>query len=73
MATNRPDPGSSSARNEQIAALHGEHAFELQRRVARRARADPPTIEDACAFAWLQLLTHASSTSARPGGTRSAG
>ena len=61
MYTNRLEFGASSnARNAQIAALHGKHARELQRRVARRARADPPTIEDACAFAWLQLLTHAS-------------
>ena len=59
MYTNRPTSGaSSSARNAQIAAMHGEYAGELQRRVARRAHADPQTIEDACSHAWLQLLTH---------------
>jgi len=33
---------------------------ELERRVARRARAEPQTIEDACSFAWMQLITHRS-------------
>jgi DNA-directed RNA polymerase specialized sigma24 family protein len=61
MYPNRPTSGaSSSARNAQIAAIHGEYARELQRRVARRAHADPQTIEDACSQAWLQLLTHRS-------------
>lgn len=59
MYTNRPTHGASrSARNAQIAAMHREYARELQRRVARRAHADPQTIEDACSHAWLQLLTH---------------
>jgi DNA-directed RNA polymerase specialized sigma24 family protein len=48
---------SSDDRAEAIGALHREHARELERRVARRARAGSQTIEDACAFAWLQLLT----------------
>jgi DNA-directed RNA polymerase specialized sigma24 family protein len=50
----------ATARREQITALHGEHGRELERRVARRACTDPQTIEDACSFAWLQLLTHPS-------------
>lgn len=59
MYTNRPTSGANcSARNAQIAAMHRECARELQRRVARRAHADPQTIEDACSHAWLQLLTH---------------
>jgi DNA-directed RNA polymerase specialized sigma24 family protein len=49
---------SAPARHDAIADLHRDHARELERRVARRARADPQTIEDACSFAWLQLLTH---------------
>ena len=59
MPTDRNAPRRiATSRSVQIAALHGEHARQLERRVARRARADPPTIEDACSFAWLQLLTH---------------
>jgi len=50
--------GRSTTRADQIAALHREHALRLVQRVARRARADDQTIEDACSFAWLQLLTH---------------
>jgi DNA-directed RNA polymerase specialized sigma24 family protein len=45
-------------RCERIAALYRARARELERRVARRAHADPQTIEDACSYAWLQLLTH---------------
>jgi DNA-directed RNA polymerase specialized sigma24 family protein len=61
MNPNRPTYGAGcSARNAQIAAMHGEYAAELQRRVARRAHADSQTIEDACSHAWLQLLTHES-------------
>lgn len=46
------------ARFELIAVLHREDSRRLERRVARQARTDPQTIEDACSFAWLQLLTH---------------
>ena len=49
---------ASAARGEQIAALHHAHARALERRVAGRAHADPHTIEDACAFAWAQLLAY---------------
>jgi len=59
MYTDSQDPTSTAtARNEQIAAMHREYARQLERRVERRARASPETIEDACSFAWLQLLTH---------------
>jgi len=51
-------PGRSATREEQIAALHREHAVRLVQRVARRVHADDHTIEDACSFAWLQLLSH---------------
>ena len=57
MYTDSQDPTSTaSARNEQIAALHPE----LERGIERRAHASEQTIEDACSFAWLQLLTHTS-------------
>ena len=59
MYTDWQDPSSTAtARNEQIAAMHREHARQLELRVERRARASPETIEDACSFAWLQLLKH---------------
>ncbi len=59
MPTKSHDPmKSTTARGEQIAVLHRAHAHELERRVARRGGGDEPTIEDACSFAWLQLLTH---------------
>lgn len=61
MRTHRFKPMKSSAvRLERIAVMYGEHARELERRVGRRARAEPQTIEDACSFAWMQLITHAS-------------
>ena len=61
MHTDRQDPTSTaSARNEQLAAVHREHARQFERCVAHRARASPETIEDACSFSWLQLLTHTS-------------
>ncbi len=61
MQTHRQDPMKSTAtRLDQIAVMHREHARELERRVARRARAEPQTIEDACSFAWMQLITHSS-------------
>jgi DNA-directed RNA polymerase specialized sigma24 family protein len=45
-------------RREQIADLYAKHAMQLLRLVARRAGATPHVIEDACSFAWMQLLTH---------------
>jgi DNA-directed RNA polymerase specialized sigma24 family protein len=61
MKTHRHDPMKSTAtRLDRIAVMHREHARELERRVARRARAEPQTIEDACSFAWMQLITHPS-------------
>ena len=49
---------STRARSERVAILHAEQARALERRVSRRASVSAPqTIEDACAFAWLQLLT----------------
>jgi len=61
MKTHRHDPMKSTAtRLDRIAVMHREHARELERRVASRARAEPQTIEDACSFAWMQLITHPS-------------
>ena len=60
MPTHTRDVHSTSGHFQRIAALHREEALWLERRVARLARADPLTIEDACSFAWLQLLTHMS-------------
>ena len=61
MQTHRHDPmKSTTTRLARIAAMHRQHARELERRVARRARAEPQTIEDACSFAWMQLITHPS-------------
>ena len=61
MQTHPHDPMKSTAtRLARIAAMHRQHARELERRVARRARAEPQTIEDACSFAWMQLITHPS-------------
>ena len=61
MQTHRHDPMKSTAtRLARIAALHRQHARALERRVARGARAEPQTIEDACSVAWMQLITHPS-------------
>lgn len=49
---------TTTNRGEQIARLHREYARRLERRVAQRARADEQTVEDACSFAWLQLIVH---------------
>ena len=67
MPSDHPHSASSGrTRNDQIAAMHRRHERELRRRVARRSRADPSTVEDACSHAWLQLLTHPSVDLASP-------
>jgi DNA-directed RNA polymerase specialized sigma24 family protein len=61
MQTHLNDPMKSSAtRLARIEVIYRQHARELERRVATRARAEPQTIEDACSFAWMQLITHPS-------------
>ena len=45
-------------RLQVVTALYAEHSASLERLVAKRASTDPDTIQDACAFAWTQLLTH---------------
>ena len=56
MQTPAPIPmHSTRAHSGRLAVLHGEHARALERRVSQRASVSAPqTIEDACAFAWLQ-------------------
>ena len=49
---------SAASRLARIAAMHRQHARELERRVSRHARSELQTIEDACSFAWIQLITH---------------
>ena len=67
MPSDHPHPAPRGrTRNDQIAALHRVHTGELRQRVARRSRADPSTVEDACSHAWLQLLTHPSVGLASP-------
>ena len=48
----------TTARLQDVAALYALHSEPLKRLVAKRATTDPDTIEDACSFAWTQLLTH---------------
>ena len=67
MQRTRPDRRDTSragaaavpaSRAEQITRIYREHADHLRAYVARTAHTDPQTIEDACAHAWTQLLTH---------------
>jgi RNA polymerase sigma-70 factor (ECF subfamily) len=45
-------------RTAQIEDLFRRQAARLERVVARQVRADATVIEDACAFAWMQLVAH---------------
>ena len=46
-------------RADQVAALYAAEHDELEHIVARRARhIDAQTIEDACSYAWMQMLRH---------------
>jgi DNA-directed RNA polymerase specialized sigma24 family protein len=49
---------SDSERYDQIGALFTEHAERLEHVVARRVSAPDATVQDACGFAWAQLLNH---------------
>ena len=51
-----PLAAGASSRNERIADLYTREAPKLQRNIARRVRTCPQTIEDACSFAWTQLI-----------------
>ncbi len=48
-------PTPKPSRDEQITAMYEAHSDRLHAFVARRARTDSHTIEDACAHAWTQL------------------
>lgn len=50
-------PAPRTLRGDE-AELFDRHSEPLKRAVSRAVRTDPDTIEDACAFAWLQLLRH---------------
>jgi DNA-directed RNA polymerase specialized sigma24 family protein len=41
-----------------IAELYANHHTQLQRLVARRPGVTSAVVEDACSYAWLQLLAH---------------
>jgi RNA polymerase sigma factor (sigma-70 family) len=43
---------------EQIAALYLAHQPRLRRQLAALVKTTPENVEDACMFAWMQLLTH---------------
>jgi len=48
-----------SDRSDQIAAYFAQHARGLQRTVGANVAASEATVEDACAFAWTQLVRRA--------------
>jgi DNA-directed RNA polymerase specialized sigma24 family protein len=47
----------STERLQQIATMYATHDAELHRLVERRGSPHHATVEDACAFAWTQLLS----------------
>jgi hypothetical protein len=47
----------STERLQQIAAMFADHDAQLHRVVERRGSPEHATVEDACAYAWAQLLT----------------
>jgi hypothetical protein len=48
-----------SERLQQITAMVDRHDAQLRRVVRRRGSADPEIVDDACTYAWLQLLAAA--------------
>jgi len=49
---------SATTRLQAIAAMHAAHDEQLRRLVARRSSASDATIDDACSYAWMRLVTH---------------
>lgn len=45
-------------RDQKITRLFESHATRLERVVASKVGATPETVEDACSFAWAQLVAH---------------
>ena len=44
------------SRSDEVAAYFAEHAPRLERLVRARVTAPAETIEDACSYAWCQLV-----------------
>jgi RNA polymerase sigma factor (sigma-70 family) len=51
-------PTRSSSRAAQIADLYAEHELGVRRIVSRAVNRSTMFVEDACQYAWTQLLTH---------------
>jgi DNA-directed RNA polymerase specialized sigma24 family protein len=56
--TRRVADPAAAGRADKLARVYRDRADELHAYVATIARTDTHTIEDACAFAWMQLLAH---------------
>ena len=50
------DKAMHTTRNQQISDLFRDHQATVARRVAKQANVSAATIEDACSFAWTQLV-----------------
>ncbi|MHB8696296.1 MAG: RNA polymerase sigma factor [Solirubrobacteraceae bacterium] len=48
----------STERNAELAALYTRHQSSLRRQVSALVSTTPENVEDACMFAWVQLLRH---------------
>jgi RNA polymerase sigma factor (sigma-70 family) len=48
----------STERNAELAALYTQHQASLRRQVSAVVITTPENVEDACMFAWVQLLRH---------------
>jgi RNA polymerase sigma factor (sigma-70 family) len=51
-------PAGPNGRTAQIADLYAEHELAVRRIVSRAVDRSTMFVEDACQFAWTQLLTH---------------
>mgnify|MGYP001305635165 CR=1 FL=1 len=51
-------PVAACLRGDNHAELFNEHADRLLSAVSRTVRTSPVNVEDACAFAWLQLIRY---------------
>ncbi len=49
---------TTARRGQDPSELYRLHARALERKVAARIHTSQRTVEDACSFAWVQLLTH---------------
>jgi RNA polymerase sigma factor (sigma-70 family) len=53
-----PAQPTTARRGQDPSELYRLHARALERKVAARIHTSHQTVEDACSFAWVQLLTH---------------